>query len=72
MKKKRKLAGGAIAGTPRPNQERATEVAKKTFLAALEESLGVITSASRSTGLSRTQVYTWLKDDETLRISVAD
>lgn len=41
-----------------------TEQHKKAILEALEQSLGVVTTACRSVGVGRTTFYQWLKDDE--------
>ncbi len=37
---------------------------KKNFLAALEKSLGVVTVASETSGISASNHYDWLKSDE--------
>ena len=37
---------------------------KTNFLTALEQSLGVVTTAARKVNVSRTIVYQWMKDDE--------
>lgn len=41
-----------------------TNTNKKLMLEALEKSLGVVTTACRATGISRTQHYEWLQQDE--------
>ncbi len=41
-----------------------TELAKKSVLEALEKSLGVVTTACKAAGVSRTQFYEWLKEPE--------
>lgn len=37
---------------------------KTNFLIALEQSLGVVTTAARKADVSRTIVYQWMKEDE--------
>lgn len=49
-----------------------TEHNKRALLNALEKSLGVVTTACKQTGLSRTQFYEWLKTDEEFRKQVDD
>ena len=44
----------------RPNR---TEQHKKAVLAALEQSLGVVTEACRTAGIGRVTFYEWLKND---------
>jgi hypothetical protein len=39
------------------------DILKKNMLEALEKSLGVVTTACKSVGISRNTHYTWLKDD---------
>lgn len=43
---------------------------KKALLAALEASLGVVTPACRSCGISRETHYRWLKEDDEYKESV--
>ncbi len=40
-----------------------TEHSKRAMISALEKSLGVVTTACKSAGISRTQFYEWLKVD---------
>jgi len=40
------------------------------MLDALEKSLGVVTTAARTTGIDRTTHYLWMKEDEDYRKSV--
>ena len=40
------------------------DINKNNFLLALEQSLGVITTAAKKADVSRTIVYQWIKDDE--------
>jgi hypothetical protein len=40
-----------------------TDMSKKNLLAALEKSLGVVTSACKMANLSRAQHYVWMKED---------
>lgn len=49
-----------------------TEQHKKAVLEALEQSLGVVTSACKKVGIGRTQFYHWLKDDEEFAQAVKD
>lgn len=41
-----------------------TEQHKKAMLEALEQSLGVVTTACKKVGIGRTTHYMWLKEDE--------
>lgn len=45
---------------------------KKAMLIALEKSLGVVSTACKSTGLSRTQHYHWLKTDAEYKAQVEE
>ena len=45
-------------------EQNRTQIAKDRMLKALESSLGVITTALKATGLSRTNFYKWLKEDK--------
>jgi hypothetical protein len=47
-----------------------TQQLKKAMLLALEQSLGIVTSAAKSVGIDRTTHYLWLKDDEEYKASV--
>lgn len=49
-----------------------TEHTKKAMLQALEASIGVVTAACRSVGISRTTFYTWLKEDQDFADKVKD
>jgi hypothetical protein len=40
-----------------------THIKKKAFIEALTKSLGIVTSASKITGIERTLHYDWLRDD---------
>lgn len=42
----------------------ANKTKQEALLQALEKSLGVITTACRSSGISRSQFYEWMKDPE--------
>jgi hypothetical protein len=48
----------------RKMEQNRTKINKERLLKALESSLGVITTALKSTDLSRTNYYKWLKEDE--------
>ena len=45
-------------------EQNRTKINKERLLKALESSLGVITTALKSTDLSRTNFYKWLQEDE--------
>ena len=45
-------------------EQNRTKINKERLLKALESSLGVVTTALKSTDLSRTNYYKWLKEDE--------
>lgn len=51
---------------------RKTEVQKKAMLAALERSLGIVTSACREVGITRETFYRWLKEDPEFKERVDD
>jgi len=53
-------------------EQNRTQIAKKQMLKALESSLGVVTTALKSTGLSRTNFYKWLKEDEEFAVKVEE
>lgn len=40
-----------------------TDILKKAMLEALEKSLGIVTTACKSTGISRETHYRWLRED---------
>ena len=45
-------------------EQNRTQIAKNRMLKALESSLGIVTTALKSTELSRTNFYKWIKEDE--------
>ena len=45
-------------------EQNRTQIAKNRMLKALESSLGIVTTALKTTELSRTNYYKWLKEDE--------
>ena len=47
-----------------------SDINKKGMLEALEKSLGIVTSACKSVGISRETHYRWLREDEQYRIQV--
>ena len=53
-------------------EQNRTQINKKRMLQALEKSLGVVTTALKSTELSRTNYYKWLKEDEQFAKDVSD
>ena len=46
-----------------------TDIVKKNMVEALEKSLGVVTTAARSIGLSRGLHYQWLKEDPDYKLA---
>jgi hypothetical protein len=53
-------------------EQNRTQINKDRILKALESSLGVITTALKSCGLSRTNFYKWLKEDEEFAAQVKE
>ena len=53
-------------------EQNRTQIAKKQMIKALESSLGVVTTALKSTNLSRTNYYKCLKEDEEFAQAVQD
>ena len=49
-----------------------TDIHKKAMIEALEKSLGVVTTACKTVGISRQTHYEWLKEDEQYRKAVED
>jgi len=49
-----------------------TEQHKKAMLEALEQSLGVVTSACKSVGIGRTTHYLWMENDPEYKKAVDD
>jgi hypothetical protein len=49
-----------------------TEVSKKAMIEALEKSLGIVTSACKSVGISRWTHYRWMQEDEDYKRSCED
>ena len=47
-----------------------SDINKKGMVEALEKSLGVVTSACKSVGISRETHYRWLREDETYKNEV--
>ena len=45
---------------------------KKAIIEALEQSLGIVTTACKKVGVGRTTFYGWLKDDEEFAKQVKD
>lgn len=46
------------------SEQNRTRIKKHRFLAALKDSLGIITSACQAAGIGRTMYYQWIKEDE--------
>ena len=53
-------------------EQNRTKINKERLLKALESSLGVVTTALKATGLSRTNFYKWLKEDEDFKAKVKE
>ena len=53
-------------------EQNRTQLAKERMLKALEASLGIVTTALKTTDLSRTNYYKWLKEDEVFAQAVND
>ena len=53
-------------------EQNRTKINKERLLKALESSLGVITTALKTTDLSRTNFYKWLKEDEEFAAKVEE
>jgi hypothetical protein len=47
-----------------------TNIKKQAMIKALEDALGVVTTAARKVGIDRTTHYQWLKDDEDYRAAI--
>jgi hypothetical protein len=53
-------------------EQNRTKINKERLLKALEKSLGVVTTALKSTDLSRTNFYKWLKEDIEFKAKVEE
>ena len=53
-------------------EQNRTQINKKRMIKALENSLGVVTTALKTTDLSRTNYYKWLKEDEEFAKEVSE
>jgi hypothetical protein len=53
-------------------EQKRTQENKKKLLKALHKSLGIVTEACEKAELSRTQHYTWYKEDEEYRKQVQE
>ena len=53
-------------------EQNRTKINKERMLKALESSLGVITTALKATGLSRTNFYKWMKEDDNFKSKVEE
>tara|TARA_R100000426_G_C4821116_1_gene110524 strand:- start:682 stop:1032 length:351 start_codon:yes stop_codon:yes gene_type:complete len=49
-----------------------TDTKKKAMIAALQQSLGVVTSACKAVGISRETHYKWLREDVDYKYQVED
>ena len=57
---------------PRKDYVGTTAVNKKAMLAAMEKSLGVVSTAARSAGIDRKNHYNWMDSDAEYRQKVID
>ena len=48
------------------------DITKKAMIESLEKSLGIVTSACKSVGISRETHYRWMREDEKYKESVED
>lgn len=51
---------------------KSDNIKKKAMIEALENSLGVVTTACNCVGISRQTHYRWMEEDENYRIDVSD
>lgn len=51
---------------------KSTQLKKQAILQALEQTLGVVTSACQKVGVGRKTFYEWLHDDEEFKTEVQD
>tara|TARA_R110001599_G_scaffold347011_1_gene572864 strand:+ start:5521 stop:5898 length:378 start_codon:yes stop_codon:yes gene_type:complete len=58
--------------TPKQNSDIKLQGKKGQFLEALTKALGIVTTASRMSGISRQSHYRWLSDDNDYRAAVSD
>jgi len=49
-----------------------SDIQKRAMIEALEKSLGIVTTACKSVGISRDTHYRWLKEDKEYRIKCKD
>ncbi len=49
-----------------------TKMAKASFLAALEKSLGIVSQAAKKANISRDSVYRWGNEDEEFDLAIKD
>lgn len=54
------------------NDMTTNDIHKKAMIEALEKSLGIVTTACKSVGISRETHYRWLREDEEYRKQVED
>lgn len=52
--------------------DKSRHIKKESLLKALEQSLGVVTTACKKTDIPRSTFYKWLKEDEEFAKQVAD
>lgn len=63
----------AVQKVKKPNiRANKTNTLKKATLDALEKSLGIVTTATKSVGINRSTFYDWYNDDEKFRNGVDD
>ena len=49
-----------------------TDIKKRSMIEALEKSLGIVTTACKSVGISRETHYRWIKEDKKYKSDVED
>ncbi len=52
--------------------DKSRHIKKESMLEALEQTLGVVTTACKSTGIPRSTFYKWMREDEKFKRSVQD
>ncbi len=52
--------------------DKSRHIKKESMLEALEQTLGVVTTACKSTGIPRSTFYKWIREDEKFKRSVQD
>lgn len=65
-------ATGQTAGIKKNKMNESRHIKKESLLAALEQSLGVVTVACKKAGIPRSTYYKWLKEDEMFSMAVQE